>query len=203
MSTNSLVAYATSDGKVTSSYVHYDGYTTGVGEMLLENYHSEELARELATTLGYASSLRETVEASHEDRANSVSVETYESYEDFEKMIRESSHLEYVYVWNEYDKGILNYEGKWSVASWTNTKKKVHNGMCFDYEYDSTWNGFEDLITVYIREGRALVKRYCEMVEDGTVGEEYLHHADDLEDSLYKWKLVEEGDLSVYAALAA
>ncbi len=196
MSTNSLVAYLRKDGSVVSSYVHYDGHTTSVGEMLLENYNSEELARELATTLGYASSLRETVEASHEDRANSDVSETYESYEDFGKYIRENSHFEYVYVWHET-------EGKWRVATWETTKKKVHNGMCFDYEFDYNWNGFEDLITVYVREGRALVKRYCEMVEDGTVGEEYLHHADDLEDSLYKWKLVEEGDLSVYAALAA
>ena len=28
------------------------------------------------------------------------------------------------------------------------------------------------------------------MVEDGTVGEEYLHHADDLEDSVYKWNRI-------------
>mgnify|MGYP001486098610 CR=1 FL=1 len=47
MSTNSLVAYLRKDGSVVSSYVHYDGHTTSVGEMLLENYHSEELAREL------------------------------------------------------------------------------------------------------------------------------------------------------------
>ena len=100
MSTNSLVAILNKDNTVTSSYVHYDGYTTGVGERLLEDYNSEELARELATDLGYASSLRETIAASHEDRANSDVAETYESYEDFEEFIRESSYLEYVYVWD-------------------------------------------------------------------------------------------------------
>ena len=78
MSTNSLVAYLREDGSVVSSYVHYDGYSTGVGEMLLENYNSEELARELATDLGYASSLRETIATSHEDRANSDVSEVYE-----------------------------------------------------------------------------------------------------------------------------
>ena len=71
MSTNSLVAYLNEDGSVVSSYVHYDGYSTGVGEMLLENYNTDKCARDLATTLGYASSLKETVAASHEDRANS------------------------------------------------------------------------------------------------------------------------------------
>ena len=180
MSTNSLVAYLREDGSVVSSYVHYDGHTTGVGEMLLENYNSEELARELATDLGYASSLRETIAASHEDRANSDVAETYESYVNFGEYIRENSHLEYVYVWHET-------EGKWRVATWETTKKKVHNGMCFDYEFDYNWNGFEDLTTVYIREGRATVRRYRNMVEEGRVGEEYLDFASELETSVYKW----------------
>ena len=81
MSTNSLVAILEKDNTVTSSYVHYDGYTTGVGELLLENYNSEKLARELATTLGYASSLSETVAKSHEGRANSDEPEVFEDYE--------------------------------------------------------------------------------------------------------------------------
>jgi len=89
MSTNSLVAYLNEDGSVVSSYVHYDGYTTGVGEMLLENYNTDKCARDLATTLGYASSLGETVAASHEDRANSDEAITYSSFEDFEEYIRE------------------------------------------------------------------------------------------------------------------
>ena len=37
MSTNSVVAYLNEDGSVVSSYVHYDGYETGVGMMLLEH----------------------------------------------------------------------------------------------------------------------------------------------------------------------
>ena len=54
MSTNALVAYLNEDGSVVSSYVHYDGYTIGVGEMLLENYNLRVLARDLAEKLGYA-----------------------------------------------------------------------------------------------------------------------------------------------------
>ena len=180
MSTNSLVAILNKDNTVTSSYVHYDGYTTGVGEILLENYNSEELARELATTLGYASSLSETVAKSHEGRANSDEPEVYEDYHEFEEHIRECTYLEYVYVWD-------CHSDKWLVASWENTKKKVHNGMCFDYEFESHWNGFEDLTTVYIREGRATVRRYRNMVEEGRVGKEYLDFASELETSVYKW----------------
>ena len=195
MSTNSLVAYLRKDGSVVSSYVHYDGHTTSVGEMLLENYNSEELARELATTLGYASSLRETVEASHEDRANSDVSETYESYEDFGKYIRENSHFEYVYVWHET-------EGKWRVATWETTKKKVHNGMCFDYEFDYNWNGFEDLVTVYVREGNETVERYKTMVSEGRVGSEYLDHARELKESVLKWNRIGVAEVA-RTALAA
>ena len=174
MSTNSLVAYLREDGSVVSSYVHYDGYATGVGEMLLENYNTDKCARDLATTLGYASSLSETVAASHEDRANTDEAETYESYEDFEEYIRECSHLEYVYVWD-------THKDEWLVATWENTKKKFHNGTCFDYEFESHWNGFEDLTTVYIREGNETVSRWKRMVAEGNLPHEYLDHANELD----------------------
>ena len=180
MSTNSLVAYLREDGSVVSSYVHYDGYTTGVGEMLLENYNTDKCARDLASCLGYASSLRETVFDSHEDRANSDVAETYESYEDFEEYIRECSHLEYVYVWD-------THKDEWLVATWETTKKKVHNGTCFDYEFESHWNGFESLVTVYIREGNKTVTRYRTMVSEGRVGAEYLDYASELEEVVSRY----------------
>ena len=183
MSTNSLVAYLREDGSVVSSYVHYDGYATGVGEMLLENYNSDKCARDLATTLGYASSLSETVAASHEDRANTDEAETYESYEDFEEYIRECSHLEYVYVWD-------THKDEWLVATWETIKRKVHNGICSDYEFESHWNGFEDLVTLYVREGRETAVRYRKMVSEGKVDIEYLDYASELEDSVLKWNRI-------------
>ena len=183
MSTNSLVAYLNEDGSIVSSYVHYDGYATGVGEMLLENYNLRVLARDLAEKLGYASCLRETVAASHEDRANSDEAETYESYEDFEEYIRECSHLEYVYVWDFH-------KDEWLVATWEHTKKKFHNGTCFDYEFESHWNGFESLVTVYIREGNETATRYRKMVSEGRVGAEYLDYANELEGSVSKWNKI-------------
>lgn len=180
MSTNSLVTILNKDNSVVSSYVHYDGYASGVGELLLENYNSEELARELATTLGYASSLKETVAKSYEDRANSDEPETYEDYLEFEEMIKDSTHLEYVYVWD-------CHSDKWMVASWETTRKEVFTGEGRDYEFDSTWNGFENLVTVYVREGRSTVTRYREMVREAKVGDEYLEHASELEGLVDKW----------------
>jgi hypothetical protein len=183
MSTNSLVGYLNEDGSVVTSYVHYDGYATGVGEMLLENYNSDKCARDLASTLGYASSLKETVAASHEDRANSDEPEVFEDYHEFEEYICENSHLEYVYVW---DSTKVN-GGKWLVATWENTKKKVHNGTCFDYEFESHWNGFEDLTTVYIREGNETVSRWKRMVAEGNLPHEYLDHAKELDEVVTRY----------------
>ena len=174
MSTNALVAYVELDGTVTSSYVHYDGYTTGVGEMLLENYNSDESARELATTLGYASSLRETVVASLEDRANSDEAIVHASFAEMEEYVRENSYIEYVYVWTST---------KWFVGSYTLEVEGVGRYA----EYNSTWNGWEELVTVYVREGNETVERYKTMVSEGKVGTEYLDHARELNNSVTKW----------------
>ena len=129
MSTNALVAYLNEDNSVVSSYVHWDGYTTGVGEMLLENYNTDKCARDLASTLGYASSLRETVAASHEDRANTDVAIVHASFAEFEKYVRENSYLEYAYVWTST---------KWFVGSYTLEVEGVGRFA----EYNSTWNGW-------------------------------------------------------------
>ena len=171
MSTNSLVAYLNEDGSVVSSYVHYDGYATGVGEMLLEHYNSEERASDLAWCLGYASSLRETISESHEDRANTDEAIVHASFEEFEEYIRENSYLEYVYVWTST---------KWFVGSYTLEVEGVGRYA----EYNSTWNGWEELVTVYVREGNETVKRYKTMVSEGKVGTEYLEYARELKNSV-------------------
>ena len=183
MSTNSLVAYLNEDGTVVTSYVHYDGYATGVGELLLENYNTNKCARDLASTLGYASSLKETVADSHIDRANSDESEVFEDYHAFEEYIRENSYLEYVYAWD-------THKDEWLVATWETTKKEVYTDDGLDYEFESHWNGFESLVTVYIREGNETVTRYRKMVSEGRVGAEYLDYANELEGSVSKWNKI-------------
>ena len=174
MSTNSLVAYMNKDWEVTSSYVHYDGYTTGVGEMLLENYNTDKCARDLASCLGYSSSLRETIVDSHEDRANTDEAIVHASFAEFEKYVWEISYLEYVYVWTST---------KWFVGSYTLEVEGVGRYA----EYNSTWNGWEALVTVYVREGNETVERYQTMGSEGKVGVEYLEHARELKNSVTKW----------------
>ena len=184
MSTNSVVAYLNEDGSVVSSYVHYDGYETGVGMMLLEHYNTDKCARDLASTLGYASSLSETVAESHVDRANTDEPETFDTMEEFELFLMDNSHLEFGYLWTG---------GKWMVSSWTTTVE----GTGPYAEYNSTWNGFHWLVTSFVREGRKTVERFRDRArDDNREGRtEYDEYADELEVTVDKWHRYGMGEI--------
>ena len=198
MSTNSVVAYLNEDGSVVSSYVHYDGYETGVGMMLLEHYNTDKCARDLASTLGYASSLSETVAESHADRVHTDEPEMFESMEEFELYLMENSHLEFGYLWTG---------GKWMVASWTT---EVIHAKPFTPEfgdpprYESTWNGFSWLVTSFVREGRKTVDRYRDRAyEDNREGRnEWDEYADELEAVVDKWHRYGMGEIASEAMAA-
>ena len=185
MSTNSVVAYLNEDGSVVSSYVHYDGYETGVGMMLLEHYNTDKCARDLASTLGYASSLSETVAESHVNRANTDEPETFDTMEEFELFLMDNSHLEFGYLWTG---------GKWMVSSWTTTVE----GTGPYAEYNSTWNGFHWLVTSFVREGRKTVDRFRDRaLEDNREGRtEYDEFADELEVTVDKWHRYGMGEIA-------
>ena len=191
MSTNSVVAYLNEDGSVVSSYVHYDGYETGVGMMLLEHYNTDKCARDLASTLGYASSLSETVAESHADRVHTDEPETFESMEEFELYLMENSHLEFGYLWTG---------GKWMVASWTTTVE----GTGPYAEYNSTWNGFSWLVTSFVRSGRKTVDRFRDLaLEDNREGRnEYDEFADEMEVLVDKWHRYGMGEIASEAMAA-
>ena len=167
MSTNSVVAYLRSDGSIVSSYVHYDGYETGVGMTLLEHYNSEE--RALAVSVGgYYSSLSEDLNESLEKSVHTEEVEMCDSMTKFEEYLMENRHLEYGYLWTG---------GKWMGASWS--REEV--GFGYDARYESTWYGFSWLVTSFVREGRKTVERLR------SYGNEYEDSADDLEEVVCRW----------------
>ena len=162
MSTNSVVAYLRSDGSVVSSYVHYDGYETGVGMTLLEHYNSDESA-ERVSSAGYFSSLSEDMEASLSESVHTEEAEIFESRSEFEEYLRENSHLEFGYLWTE---------GRWIVSTWSTTV----SGIGRFAEYSSTWNGFSDLVISFVREGRKTVDRLR------SYGDEYAEYSEILEE---------------------
>ena len=183
MSTNSVVAYLRSDGSIVSSYVHYDGYETGVGMTLLEHYNSDK--RALAVSVGgYYSSLSEDLNESLEKSVHTEEVEMFDSMTEFEEYLMENSHLEFGYLWTG---------GKWMVSSWS--RKEV--GFGYDARYESTWNGFSWLVTSFVREGRKTVDRLR------SYGNEYEDSADDLEEVVSRWHRYGMGEIATEAMEAA
>ena len=170
MSTNSLVAYLKEDGSIVSTYVHYDGYVTGVGLTLLEHYNTEEKAFAVSTA-GYFSSLSENMEESIKKSVHGGEGDHSENREEFEEYIRLDSGLEYVYLWDS---------GCWMVADWT---LKVTGEGKFA-KYKSVWNGFSDLISTFVIEGRESVDRYR------SLDSEYEDDADELEGYVEKYEHV-------------
>lgn len=66
MSTRSLIGYTknlNNRTKITYVYCHFDGYPSGVGQTLVENYNTEEKIKELVSK-GDLSSLGKTLESS-------------------------------------------------------------------------------------------------------------------------------------------
>ena len=190
MSTNSVVAYLRSDGSIVSSYVHYDGYETGVGMTLLEHYNSDE--RALAVSVGgYYSSLSEDLKESLENSVHHDEPEMFDSMTEFEEYLMLNRHLEFGYIWTG---------GKWMVSSWTT---EVIHAKPFTAEfgdapkYESTWNGFSWLVTSFVREGRKTVDRLR------SYGNEYEDSADDLEEVVSRWHSYGMGEIATEAMEAA
>ena len=182
MSTNSVVAYLRSDGSIVSSYVHYDGYETGVGMTLLEHYNSDE--RALAVSVGgYYSSLSEDLRESLESSVHNDEPEMFDSMTEFETYLMDNSHLEFGYLWTG---------GKWMVSSWTTTVE----GTGRYAEYNSTWNGFHWLVTSFVREGRKTVERLR------SYGNEYEDSASDLEEVVSRWHSYGMGEIATEAMAA-
>ena len=197
MSTNSVVAYLREDGSIVSSYIHYDGYETGVGMTLLEHYNSDELA-ERVSSAGYFSSLSEDMSKSLGESVHTEEADEFASMEEFELFLMENSHLEFGYLWTG---------GKWMVASWTT---EVIHAKPFTPEfgdpprYESTWNGFSWLVTSFVREGRKTVDRFRDRAyEDNREGRtEWEEYADELEVVVDKWHRYGMGEIATEAMAA-
>ena len=197
MSTNSVVAYLREDGSIVSSYIHYDGYETGVGMTLLEHYNSDESA-ERVSSAGYFSSLSEDMSESLGESVHTEKADEFASMEEFELFLMDNSHLEFGYLWTG---------GKWMVASWTT--ETIH-AKPFTPEfgdaprYESTWNGFSWLVTSFVREGRKTVERFRDRArDDNREGRtEYDEFADELEVTVDKWHRYGMGEIASEAMAA-
>lgn len=133
MSTRSHIAYMHENGSLDVIYAHWDGYLTGNGKLLLENYDNEDKVR-LLIAKGDVSSLGDTIDetafyatrGSWEDsRGGSdepweqVKPKTFQSLADFRESLRES--------WTEFIYIFTNGYWRWQRTAAFRNGKTTHN----------------------------------------------------------------------------
>jgi len=120
MATRSTIAYVDENGYIHQVYAHWDGYLSGNGKLLQENYNTYEKVKELVS-MGNISSLAENIGIQHDfdtfDPAYSYMTTFYgrdrgescpgpKVYCDFDDYERNYQSEEYNYLFND---------GVWSV----------------------------------------------------------------------------------------
>jgi hypothetical protein len=99
MGTASMIGCYNEDGTVTATYCHYDGYISYNGKMLVENYNTPELAKNVANA-GYLSSLKaDLYESVVESVHNEPSVK-YESPQHFFDEAADYAGADYLYLFD-------------------------------------------------------------------------------------------------------
>ena len=145
MSTRSIVAYERKSGKIVSSYVHYDGYVTGVGMELLDKHNSESSATSLANH-GSFSSLGKGERRSDTDLF--ASVNALSNYLEEKTENGGSVHdLEFAYLWKN---------GEWYVADLCGEHRRNYRHLRetdLEAYYDSFFKSvhWETLDTAFVR----------------------------------------------------
>jgi len=139
MSTNSAIAMINDNEEVTAVYCHWDGYPQHVGNLLFNNYNTNEKVEALID-LGNISSLDESIECPEghdfDNRAEGCTTfygrdrgeenqeaNIFDTLDDFVKGYKDNSYCEYLYVfaqgkWNCFDVS----KNDWIILDKNNTK---------------------------------------------------------------------------------
>lgn len=178
MSTRSIVCYERKSGSIVSSYVHYDGYVTGVGMELLESYNSESSARTLANH-GSFSSLGKG------DRRNDTDV--FRGIGELSDWLEEKTDnggsvhdLEFAYLWKN---------GEWYVADLCGEHRRNFKHLRetdLEAYYDSFFKSvyWETLDTAFVRhaeENISSLRKRLEKVRGTSDESDFVEHIEYLE----------------------
>ena len=106
MSTRSLIAIVNSSDNIRAIYCHFDGYVTGVGATLYENYQDVDKLNKLID-LGDISSLKETVEtavAYARDRHENYAELKPKTYSNALQLLSDgrTRGVDYIYAYNAH-----------------------------------------------------------------------------------------------------
>lgn len=168
MATRSSIAFVGKDGKVKSSYCHWDGYPANNGAILLIHYQEPEKVKELLS-FGDISSLKKSVvpsegsNHSYDNPENNVTVfygrdrgedSQGNEFYSFDKYKEENGFQEYDYVYFETKKRWYIYNPtKDKLTTLSSEVKKAKKDMNKDMSTD---------YSMYLKEQEAL-KEYKKM----------------------------------------
>lgn len=113
MSTRSRIGFQLKDGSIISSYHHWDGYPSGLGQYLVDHYTNDDDVRELIDGGDMSTCMKESGPEYYADRGE-VNVEPQYTltFEDFLTMTEE--------CWGEYAYTFVN--GSWTCYDARNHK---------------------------------------------------------------------------------
>jgi hypothetical protein len=102
MSTHSIIALEQNNSSIISIYCHFDGYESGVGKILKNDYTELKDIQNLIR-LGNLSSLDGQPVAYHRDRDESWLNNKPVIDDDKESLIKRCERISYIYLWNKGD----------------------------------------------------------------------------------------------------
>ena len=113
MATRSRIGFQLKDGSIVSSYHHWDGYPTGLGQYLVDHYTNVDDVRELIDGGDMSTCMKEDGPEYYVDRGDRNTDPQYTlTFEDFITMTEE--------CWGEY--GYVFVNGSWTCYDVCNNK---------------------------------------------------------------------------------
>ncbi len=100
MSTRSNIAIRYKNGTVKAIYCHYDGYLSGVGQTLLNDWKNPRKVATLVSAVGNISSLKEDLKETRENACGEDAVEFKDLATYLDNV--DTLFIEYIYVFDEF-----------------------------------------------------------------------------------------------------
>lgn len=133
MSTRSLIAIVRNDHSIRAIYCHFDGYITGVGATLYENYQDVDKLNKLID-LGDISSLKETVEttaAYARDRGERREETKAEDYKNGLELLGagRTRGVDYIYAYNTHTSPRYWVVNKVGTIGWRDLSEELNKAQ--------------------------------------------------------------------------
>ena len=188
MSTRSTVAFERESGKIVTSYVHYDGYVTGVGLTLLDEFNSEESARKIANHGDFSSLSSENLsEKSRSSASLFNSVSALSNWLEEKTESGGSVHdLEFAYLWKNGEWYVADLGGEYTNSAEAKRLRASGNSDDMMAYYEGFYKSarWETLDTAFVRAAAENIESLRKRMEkmDSKTASDFEEHIEYLEE---------------------